>query len=396
MKNLSILGSTGSIGTQTLDIVKNNPTEFKIIGLTSNNNIELLKKQIIAFKPEAAAVMEKEKADLLNDLLKKEHIGIDVYSGIEGIIKIAKLNDTDTVVNSLVGSIGVRPTIEAIKNKKNIALANKETLVAAGQIVMEEVKRNNVNLMPIDSEHSAIFQCLNSNNFDKIINNNQIANEVNRIIITCSGGAFKNLTKEHLEKVTAKDALKHPTWNMGNKITIDSATLMNKGFEVIEAHFLYNIPYEKIEVVIHPQSIIHSLVEFRDNSVLAQLGNPDMRIPIQYALSYPKRFNSNSKKLNLLEAKSLSFSEPNLELFPCLKYAYEAGKTSGTMPAVLNAANEIAVSAFLSDKIKFFGMPKIINAMMREHKAIKNPSLNEILKVDRDIKEKTKMIIGKK
>ncbi len=396
MKNVSILGSTGSIGTQTIEIARNNPKEFKIIGLTANNNIELLKKQVIEFKPEAVAVMDLEKSNLLNDLLKKENIGIDAYSGIDGIIKIAKLNSADTVVNSLVGSIGVRPTIEAIKSKKSIALANKETLVTAGQIVMEEVKRNNVNLMPIDSEHSAIFQCLNSNIFDAIINNNKIQNEVNKIIITCSGGAFRDYSKKQLENATAKDALKHPTWNMGNKITIDSATLMNKGFEVIEAHYLYDMPYEKIEVVIHPQSIIHSLVEFKDNSVLAQLGNPDMKLPIQYALSYPKRFNPNSKKLNLVEAKNLSFSEPNFELFPCLKYAYEAGKIGGTMPAVLNAANEIAVYAFLDSKIRFFDIPWLVNKMMQEHKTIKNPSLNEILKVDKGIKEKTKKIIGKK
>src|SRR3989344_1735128 len=352
MKKLSILGSTGSIGTQTLEIVKNNPSEFRVAGLTTNNNIELLKKQIQEFKPIAVAVMDEEKADFL-----KGDININVYSGIGGIIKIAKLNEVDTVVNSLVGSIGVKPTIEAIKNKKNIALANKETLVTAGSIVMQEIEKNNVDLMPIDSEHSAIFQCLNSNNFNKIINNKEIKNEVNKIIITCSGGAFKNLTKKQLGNVTAKDALKHPTWNMGNKITIDSATLMNKGFEVIEAHWLYNFPFKKIDVVMHPQSIIHSLVEFKDNSVIAQLGNPDMKIPIQYALSYPKRFSSNSKKLNLAEIKNLSFSEPNFELFPCLKYACDAGIKGGTLPAVLNAANEIAVYAFLEDKIKFLDIP---------------------------------------
>ena len=380
MKSLSILGSTGSIGTQTLDIARNNPDEFKIIGLTANNNIEILKKQINEFNPEAVAVMNEEKADEL-----KKDIDINVYSGIDGIIKIATLNEADTVINSLVGSIGVKPTIEAIKSKKNIALANKETLVTAGSVVIEEVKKNNVNLMPIDSEHSAIFQCLNGENI----------NDVNKIIITCSGGAFKNLTKQQLEKATAEDALQHPTWNMGNKITIDSATLMNKGFEVIEAHWLYNLPYEKIDVVIHPKSIIHSLVEFKDNSVLAQLGNPDMKIPIQYALSYPKRFNSDSKKLNLTEIKNLSFSEPDFELFPCLKYAYDAGKTGGTLPAVLNAANEVLVHAFLENKIKFLDIPKLINKMMDSHNVIKNPDLNQILDVDKKVKEDTKKIIEK-
>ena len=324
MKKLSILGSTGSIGTQTLDIVKSNLNEFKVIGLTTNKNIELLKKQIIEFKPEAVAVMDEEKADEL-----KKDADINVYSGIDGIIKIATLNEADTVVNSLVGSVGVKPTIEAIKNKKKIALSNKETLVTAGSVVMEEVRKNNVNLMPIDSEHSAIFQCLS----------NQSTDDINKIIITASGGPFRNYTKEQLENVAVEDALKHPTWNMGNKITIDSATLMNKGFEVIEAYWLYNIPYEKVEIVIHPQSIIHSMVEFKDNSTLAQLSFPDMKIPIQYALSYPKRFPLQTKKLNLTEIKNLSFEKPNLDLFPCLKYAYDAGIKSGTLPSVLNAVN---------------------------------------------------------
>ena len=401
MKTLSLLGSTGSIGTQTLEIVKNNLKEFKIAGLTTNNNIELLKKQILEFKPEAVAVMEGEKADLL-----KKSVDINVYSGIDGIIKVAKLNDADTVVNSLVGSIGVRPTIEAIKSKKNIALANKETLVAAGSIVMEEVKKNNVNLMPIDSEHSAIFQCLNGeiyNNKNPINNNlnnknkiNGYKNVVNKIIITASGGPFRNYTKEQMEKVTVNDALKHPTWNMGNKITIDSATLMNKGFEVIEAHWLYGIDYNNIEVVIHPQSIIHSMVEFKDNSTLAQLSLPDMKIPIQYALSYPKRLTLKTKKLNLTEIKNLDFEKPNFDLFPCLKYAYDAGNIGGTMPAVLNAANEVAVHSFLNKKIKFNEIPRIIKKMMDSHNVIKNPALNDILEVDKKIKEETKKFVENK
>ncbi len=381
MKKLSILGSTGSIGTQTLDIVKNNPKEFKIIGLTTNKNIELLKKQIIEFKPEAVAVMDKESADLL-----KEKADINVYSGIDGIIKIAKLNNSDTVVNALVGSIGVLPTIEAIKSKKNIALANKETLVTAGSIVMDEIKKNKVSLMPIDSEHSAIFQCLNGEN----------SNDVNKITITASGGPFRTFSKEQMENVTAKDALKHPTWKMGNKITIDSATLMNKGFEVIETHWLYGIDYSKIDVVVHPQSIIHSLVEFKDNSVLAQLGFPNMKIPIQYALSYPKRLTMNSKQLNLAEIKKLDFENPDFERFPCLKYAYEAGKTGGTMSAVLNAANEVAVYAFLDGKIKYLDIAKIIAKAMEMHKTIKNPRLNEILNTDLETRKKTEEMIEKK
>jgi len=403
MKNISILGSTGSIGTQTLEIVKKNSKEFKIAGLTVNNNIELLKKQILEFKPEAVAVMDEEKADEL-----KKSVDINVYSGIEGIIKIATLDGADTVVNSLVGSVGVRPTIEAIKSKKNIALANKETLVTAGQIVMEEARKNDVNLMPIDSEHSAIFQCLNKEiynnknsinnlkNETKINQNNDINNIVNKIIITASGGPFRNYSKRQLENVTIQDALKHPTWNMGDKITIDSATLMNKGFEVVEAHWLYGIDYKNIEVVIHPQSIIHSMVEFKDNSTLAQLSLPNMKIPIQYALSYPKRFSSNSKKLNLLEVKNLSFDKPNLELFPCLKYAYYAGKLGGTMPAVLNAANEVAVNSFLNKKIKFNDIPIIIKKLIDSHTVLENPNLNQILEVDKKTKEETENIIENK
>ena len=381
MKKLSILGSTGSIGTQTLDIVKSNPGEFKVVGLTTNKNIELLKKQINEFKPEAVAVMDKEKTDLL-----KRDVDINVYSGIDGIIKIATLNEVDTVVNSLVGSIGVKPTIEAIKNKKNIALANKETLVTAGSIVMEEVRKNNVNLMPIDSEHSAIFQC---------INGEQIK-DINKITITASGGPFKDYLKEQLENVTVKDALNHPTWNMGNKITIDSATLMNKGFEVIEAHWLYEIGYENIEVVIHPQSIIHSLVEFKDNSTLAQFSPPNMKIPIQYALSYPKRLKLETKKLNLAQIKNLNFENPDLQKFPCLKYSYDAGNIGGTMPAVLNAANEVVVNAFLNEKIRFNDIPRLIKSMMEKHNIIKNPVLNEILEIDKAIKEKTLKIIENK
>jgi 1-deoxy-D-xylulose-5-phosphate reductoisomerase len=376
MKTFSILGSTGSIGTQTLDIVKQNPKEFKIAGLTTNKNIELLKEQIEIFNPEAVAVMDEEKADQLK-------ADIPIYKGMDGLKQIAKLQSTDTVINSLVGSIGVLPTIEAIRNKKNIALANKETLVTAGQIVMEEVKKHNITLMPIDSEHSAIFQCLNGE--DK--------KTVNKIIITCSGGAFKNKTKEELKIVTAADALRHPTWNMGAKITIDCATLMNKGFEVIEAHWLYNTNYENIEVLLHPESIIHSLIEFHDHSVMAQLGNPDMKIPIQYALSYPKRLKNNLKSLNLTELKQLNFKKPDFNLFPCLKYAYDAGKTKGTLPAVMNAANEVAVKYFLKDNIKFMDISRLIKNVMDSHKLIKNPDLDQIVEVDKAVKKETEDLI---
>jgi len=378
MKIISILGSTGSIGYQTLEIIKQNPSKFKIAGLTTNNNIQLLEKQINKFNPIAVAVMNKEKAEIL-----KSKINIPVYSGIKGINKIAKLNETNTVVNSLVGSIGVEPTYEAITAGKDIALANKETLVAAGSIIMNKAKKNDVKIMPIDSEHSAIFQCLNGE--DK--------KNVKNIIITCSGGPFKNYTKKQMQNVTKEEALKHPTWNMGEKITVDSATLMNKGFEVIETYWLYNIDYSKIKVIIHPQSIIHSLVEFKDNSVMAQLGAPNMKTPIQYALSYPERIQSNLKELNLIKTKKLEFEKPNFKLFPCLKYAYESGKIGGTMPAVMNASNEVAVSAFLKNKIKFMDIPKIVKMTIDKHKPLKNPTLHQILEIDKKIKIETEINI---
>lgn len=378
MKHLSILGSTGSIGAQTLEIARQFPDDFKVVGLTANKNSELLLKQIKEFKPKAAAMMDKSKVD---DLLNFS--SCQVYSGIEGISKVASLSEADTVVNSLVGSVGIEPTYNAIRHKKNIALANKETLVAAGSVIMDEVKKNEVALMPIDSEHSAIFQCLNGENI----------NDVSRITITCSGGPFKNHTRQQLESVTVQDALSHPTWSMGSKITIDSATLMNKGLEVIEAHWLYGIDYEKIKVVIHPQSIVHSLVEFQDKSVIAQLGLPNMKTPIQYALSYPKRLSNLQASLDLAKARNLEFKEPNFEMFPCLKYAYEAGIKGGTLPAAMNAANEIAVYAFLENKIRFLDIARLIRKAMDGHKLTENPSLKEILEVDKKVKEETKNII---
>ncbi len=378
MKSISILGSTGSIGTQTLEIVRKFPDEFKIVGLTANKNSDLLLRQIKEFKPKAAAIMDKSKTgDLLN------FSSCQIYSGTEGINRIAALSEADTVVNALVGSAGIEPTYCAIKGKKNIALANKETLVAAGPVIMEEAKKNNVSLMPIDSEHSAIFQCLNG---EKI-------HEVKRLIVTCSGGPFKNYNKEQLENAALNDALKHPTWSMGSKITIDSATLMNKGLEVIEAHFLYGIGYEKINVLIHPQSIVHSLVEFADNSVIAQLGLPDMKIPIQYALSYPRRLQNTQAPLDLAKIKTLDFKEPDFEKFPCLKYAYEAGAIGGTMPAAMNAANEAAVQAFIENKIRFLDIRRLIRKTMDGHDTVKNPSLSEIIDADKLAREKMKIFI---
>ena len=377
VKTLSILGSTGSIGTQTLDIVRKFPSKFKVEGLSCNSNIGLLKKQIEEFKPKIAAVFDEEKADELK-------VDIPVYKGMDGLLRVAVLEDMHTVVNSLVGSIGVLPTVKAIENLKNVALANKETLVTAGEIVMKKLRFHKTSLLPIDSEHSAILQCLRGEKIE----------DVNKITLTCSGGAFRNKSKEELENMKAADALQHPTWNMGAKITIDSATLMNKGFEVIEAHWLYGTDYSKIDVVIHPQSIIHSFVEFKDRSIIAQLGVPDMRIPIQYALMYPSRVENESlPKLNLFEKKELTFEEPDLERFPCLAMAYDAGIKGGSVPAVMNAANEVAVKFFLENKIGFMDIPKLIMKMIDEHKFVKNPDLDEILEVDKNIKEDTTKLI---
>ena len=363
MKNIAILGSTGSIGTQTLDVIEKNPDKFKVTALSVNKNIELLKEQIEKFKPEAVSVMDKAKADQLK-------VDIPVYSGLEGLKKIATLESADTIVTSVVGSIGLEPTIAAIKAKKNIALANKETLVTAGQLVMREAKKNNITIMPIDSEHSALFQCLNGEDIKK----------VRRLIITCSGGPFRNKPLKELIQMKASDALKHPTWKMGAKITIDSSTLMNKGFEVIEAKWLYNI--NNIDVVVHPQSIIHSMVEYVDRSIMAQLGTPDMRIPIQYALSYPKRIKNELEPLDITK-QDLTFEKPDTKRFPCLSYAFEALEKGGTLAAVINAANEVVVKAFLEDKITFMQIPQLIRQAMDNHNIINRPELQDILDVDK-------------
>ena len=375
MKSISILGSTGSIGTQTLDVIRRLPGEFKVVGLTANINIDLLEKQIKEFKPISVAVANQEKADEL-----KNKVDITVYSGATGINKIASLQPADTIVNALVGSIGLIPTIKAIEHKKNIALANKETLVAGGSLVINALKKHEVNLIPIDSEHSAIFQCLNTEEISS----------VEKLIITASGGPFHNYKKSELERITPKQALRHPNWRMGERITVDSATLMNKGFEVIEAMHLFNLPLSKIKTIIHPQSIIHSAVEFVDGSVIAQLGIHDMRIPIQFALTYPKRINLGLPKLNLADIGIFTFKKVDQELFPCLKYAYEAASLGGTMPAVLNASDETAVQYFLEKRIKFLDIPKIVRSVMDEHKIIKSPDLDDILKVDKWARVKAK------
>ncbi len=367
-KNIVILGSTGSIGTQAIDVIKN-LDNINIIALSTNTNIELFEKQVRKIKPLFACVMDKEKANIFKENIKD--LGIKVFSGEEGLFKLATLEKAQIILNALVGNIGLLPTIKAIRAKKDIALANKETLVSAGELVMKEAFENNVNIYPIDSEHSAIFQCLQGNKIEQI----------EKIILTASGGPFRE--HKSLENVTLEQALKHPNWNMGKKITIDSATLMNKGLEVIEAKWLFNIPIEKIDVIIHPQSIIHSMVEYKDSAIMAQMGTPDMKVPIQYALAYPERIENNFEKLDFFKFESLTFKKPNYELFPCLKYAFDAIKIGGTMPCVLNGANEIAVENFLNGKIKFTDIPKIIEKTMIAHTSKENYTLEDIILADR-------------
>lgn len=374
MKKISILGSTGSIGTQALDIVRNNK-DFKIVALSTNTSIDLLEKQALEFKPEIVSVGRKEDAVALSEKLSP--YGIKVSYGMDGLIEVASENNADILLNSVVGMIGLKPTIKAIEAGKTIALANKETLVTGGEIVMRELEKRNVSMIPVDSEHSAIFQCLKSGRKE----------EIEKIILTASGGPFRGKTRSDLEKVTLKDALNHPNWEMGKKITIDSATLMNKGLEVIEAKWLFDIELEKIDVLVHPQSIIHSMVEFVDGSVISQMGVPDMRVPIQYALTYPNRTTNNVEKLNLLQSNTLTFEAPDKEVFPCLNLAIESSIKGGTLPTVLNASNEVAVDYFLKQKIKFTDIPLIVKKSMDNHKNIINPSLFDILESDRQTRQ---------
>lgn len=372
MKKIVILGSTGSIGTQTLDLVRRDD-DLKVIGLTAHSNIDLLEEQITLFKPEVVCVMIEEKAKKLRNRLIQKGIETEVVSGKDGLVTVATLEEAEVVVTAVVGMVGLIPTIEAIRKKKTIALANKETLVTAGDLVMRLAREHGVDILPVDSEHSAIFQCLRGNDHHAI----------SKLILTASGGPFRTYTEEALKEVTVEQALKHPNWVMGSKITIDSATLMNKGLEVIEAKYLFNVSVDQIDVVVHKESIIHSMVEYRDGSTMAQLGQPDMRHPIAYALYYPERKEVDYiKPLKLSEIKSLSFEEPRKKAFPCLQLAYDALTIGGTMPAVLNAANEVVVEAFLNKQISFMQIPEIIHKVMDNHICISNPTLDEILACD--------------
>lgn len=369
-KKVSILGSTGSIGTQTLEVLRDTGCA-DVFGLTANNNIELLEKQIYEFKPLKAAVMDERKAYELKKRLTGSET--EILCGMDGVLEVAEMDGTDTVVNALVGNVGLTPTMAAIEAKKNIALANKETLVAAGELVMAAVMKNGVSLYPVDSEHSAVFQCLQGNP----------GNPVEKIYLTASGGPFRTKTAERLKSVTLADALKHPNWNMGKKITVDSATMMNKGLEVLEAKWLFDAELPQIEVLIHPQSVIHSMVQFEDGAVMAQLGEPDMRVPIQYALAYPKRLKNSYPRINFLVKNNLTFEPPKKELFPCLGLAYEAAKAGRNMPAVMNGANEAAVGLFIGGKIGFTDIALLIEKAMLAYNETGRFDLDSVIEAGR-------------
>lgn len=374
MKAITLLGSTGSIGTQTLDIVAQYPDQFRIVGLAARNNVELLIQQVRQFRPEIVAICNTDHLPLLQEAIADLDPQPILLGGEEGVVEVARYGDSEAVVTGIVGCAGLLPTIAAIEAGKDIALANKETLIAGGPVVLPLVEKHGVKLLPADSEHSAIFQCLQG----------VPQGGLRRILLTASGGAFRDLPVEKLAEVTVADALKHPNWSMGRKITIDSATLMNKGLEVIEAHFLFGMDYDHIDIVIHPQSIIHSLIELQDTSVLAQLGWADMRLPLLYALSYPERIYTDWERLDLVKAGSLTFREPDHQKYPCMKLAYAAGRAGGTMPAVLNAANEQAVALFLEEKIRFLDIPRFIETVCDRHQAHlqSQPSLDDILAAD--------------
>ena len=382
MKKIAILGSTGSIGTSTLAVAEQFPDRFKVVAIAGGNNSKLLESQIRKFKPSLAAIADAKAAESLRK--KCNDMPVRIVSGVEGMIEVATAEDADITVSAIVGTAGLVPTIAAIQAGKDIALANKEVLVTAGELVMAECRRWNVRLFPVDSEHSAIFQCLHSGQ----------RGDVKRLILTASGGPFRNHSKDDLAKVGLAEALKHPNWSMGRKITIDSATLMNKGLEVIEAHWLFGMAPEQIKVLVHPQSIVHSLVEYRDGSVVAQLGMPDMRGPIAYALSYPERLPDVSPGLDLASIATLTFQEPDRDLFPCLGYAYDALKAGGSMPAVLSAANEVAVRYFLEEKIGFLDVPRILKFVMEAHTPVTFRAVDEVLKADLWARREAEKIIA--
>ncbi len=374
MKNIAVLGSTGSIGTQTLDVARNNE-DIRIVALSAGSNIELLEQQAREFSPEVVSVAEKKDAEKLRK--KLEGTGVKVLWGMDGLIEAAQHPSADTVVTAVVGMMGLRPTVAAINAGKDIALANKETLVTAGHIIMPLAKEKNVRILPVDSEHSAILQCLTGED----------QREVSRIIITASGGPFRGRTREQMKDVRLEDALKHPNWSMGRKITIDSATMVNKGLEVIEAKWLFGLDAEDIKVIVQPQSVIHSMVEFVDGGIMAQLGTPDMRLPIQYAIYYPHRRPLPGERLDFGALKQITFEEPDFENFRGLALAFEALKTGGSMTTVYNAANELAVRRFLNREIGFLDITAMIEDSMKAHEVIENPDIEQILRTERETYE---------
>lgn len=374
MKRLGILGSTGSIGTQTLEVVRENP-ELKVTALAAGTNVDKMEQQIREFHPEIAVMWEEKAA---NDLRARvADLDVKISCGMDGLMEIAAFSEVDVLLTAVVGMIGIRPTIEAIKNKKTIALANKETLVTAGHIIMPLAEKYQVPILPVDSEHSAIFQSLNG----------EPKSRVEKILLTASGGPFRGKRREQLENIQVEDALKHPNWAMGRKITIDSSTLVNKGLEVIEAKWLFDVTPEQIQVVVHPQSIIHSMVQYVDGGIMAQLGMPDMKLPIQYALFYPDRKPMGGKRVDFYELGQISFEKPDTETFPGLRLAYEALAAGGSMPTVYNAANEKAVSLFLDRKIGYLQIAELIEASMRQHRVIENPDVNQILQTEAETYE---------
>lgn len=382
MKKIAILGSTGSIGTQTLEIVRANREELQVLALAAGRNAELMEAQIREFQPVMAAMWDERAALDLKERVKD--LEVRIVSGMEGLLEISVLEEVQVLVTAIVGMIGIRPTIAAIESKKTIALANKETLVTAGHIIMPLAAQNGVSILPVDSEHSAIFQSLNGEKRE----------QMEKILLTASGGPFRGRKREELASMTVEDALKHPNWSMGRKITIDSATLVNKGLEVMEAKWLFGAGLEQIQVVVHPQSIIHSMVEYKDGAVIAQLGTPDMKLPIQYALFYPDRRELAGKKLDFYGLSALTFEKPDLEAFPGLKLAFEAAREGGSMPTVFNAANEKAVGLFLDRRIRFLQIPELIQAAMEHHKKKEQPDVEEILQAEAEAYEYIERVMG--
>lgn len=371
-KNIAILGSTGSIGTQALDVIKSNPDKFSAYVLTAQRNVELLIEQAVKFQPKHVVIGDESKLPILQNALAK--YDIEIHSGENALNEIVTFAEIDIVLTALVGYAGLIPTIKAIESKKTIALANKETLVVAGGLIMALAKKHGVDIIPVDSEHSAIFQCLVG----------EFHNPIEKVILTASGGPFRGKSKEYLQTVTKAQALKHPNWAMGAKITIDSATMMNKGLEVIEAKWLFDIEINQVEVVVHPQSIVHSLVQFNDGSIKAQLGLPDMRLPIQFALTYPDRFQSDFPRFDFANFPSLTFEKPDMEVFRNLQMAFEAAKKGGNLPCVLNAANEIAVAEFLSDRISFIEISDVVEKCLSKINYIEAPNLENLILTDRE------------